>query len=192
MNLGNIMGDLKFGKADSRQFKLSMNGIAVRSADNKFNVYDEKTGTLIDVAGMTFDFDALYVMPSNEVVKGDIILHAGFPVFITSVEDGKVEGVKYLDRTIIRIPATKNIFGFNFYSKVISLFGDMGASSADEANPFGAMFSNPMMMMMMMGDKGSGNGSSMFGGDMMEMMMMSQMMGGGQGFNMFGAPAAKK
>lgn len=166
MNLNfNDLG-LRFGKATSN-FKLSINGIAVQGQNKDYFVWDAKNSTLINVSNMVFDFDALYFMPTKEVKVGDTILHAGTAVSITEVKEGKVTGVRYSDQTEVTIAAMKNIFGFNFYTKVVNLFGD-GFLSGITGSTSGEF--NPMMLMLL------SQGGSNFG-DMGQMILMSQLGG---------------
>jgi hypothetical protein len=161
------------------------------AVDGGFSSYDKEAGTLTDVTGFTMDFDgAFYNMPAVEVEKGDLISTKNGLGYVQKSNEKSVK-VMLLDGEVKEIVSTKSPFGFNFYTKIVSIF-DMGGNG-EGSGLFGEM--DPMMMMMMgQGGTGSGNGSP-FGGDMMNMMMMSQMMGG-SGENpfasMFGGKKGKK
>lgn len=169
LNMGPVSGD---------SFKLTiMGGVAV-AVDGGYSSYDKETGDLTDVTGFTMDFDgAFYNMPAVEVEEGDLIQTKHGYGYVIKTKEGSVK-VMLLDGEVKEIVSTRSPFGFEFYTKVVSIFDMAGGSKG--SGLFGDM--NPMMLMMMSGNgnSGSGNGSP-FGGDMMSMMMMSQMMGGESG-----------
>lgn len=172
LNMGPVSGD---------SFKLTiMGGVAV-AVDGGYSSYDKENGELTDVTGFTMDFDgAFYNMPAVEVEEGDLIQTKHGYGYVIKQKENSVK-VMLLDGEVKEIVSTKSPFGFEFYTKVVSIFDMAGGSNG--SGMFGDM--NPMMLMMMSGSgngngSGSGNGSP-FGGDMMSMMMMSQMMGGESG-----------
>lgn len=171
--------NLNMGPVSGNSFKLTiMGGVAV-AIDGGYSSYDKETGELTDVTGFTMDFDgAFYNMPAIEVEAGDLISTKHGYGYVIKQKEGSVK-VMLLDGEVKEIVSTRSPFGFEFYTKVVSIFDMAGGSNG--GGMFGDM--NPMMLMMMSGNgNGSGSGSgNPFGGDMMSMMMMSQMMGGESG-----------
>ena len=164
--------NFEMGPVTGDQFKLTLMGGVAVAVDGGYSSYDKEDGSLTDVSGFTMDFDgAFYNMPSVEVEEGDLIKTKNGYGYVTKTKENSVK-VMLLDGEVKEIISTKSPFGFEFYTKVVSIF-DMAGGEGNSM--FGDM--NPMMMMMM-GGSGSGSGNSPFGGDMMSMMMMSQMMGG--------------
>ena len=67
----------------------------------------------------------------------------------------------------------RNIFGFDFYTKVVSLMGEGAFGTIDESNPFG----NMLPFFLMMGDKNTD------GFDAKTFMLMNMFGGGAMDFN---------
>ena len=196
----NVMKDFYCGPATD--VKMSIYGPAFKAVssggekirDTYVAYHDDN---YIDVCDGILDIDnCAYVMPiaAKSVKKGDFIRNCGTWLRVTSVTDGVIEGESVYSRNIIKVRPTKNMFGFNFYSKLIT-FDVMNGTSED--NPFGnilpllmlggdgkmdnilpLMFmtnnsdfdmSNPMMIYFLTQSGGKDN-------DFMKMMMFSQMM----------------
>jgi len=184
--------NLEMGPVKGTDLKLTVMGTVAVAINGGFSSYDQEAGTLTDVTGFTMDFDgAFYNMPAVEVEQGDLIRTKHGLGYVKKSNEKSVK-VMLLDGEVKEIVSTKSPFGFNFYTKIVSIF-DMGGGEG--SGLFGEM--NPMMLMMMSqnGDGGTSNGNP-FGGDMMSMMMMSQMFGGGNGENplasMFGGKSKGK
>ena len=166
-----------FGKVSSGLCRLSTNGIAIKTQDG-YKAYDVSTGTLVNCADFVFDIgdDMFFCVPCNDIKKGDIILSSGKPVCVISVTDGRIEALRYEDSTIVTIvPENIMFLGTNyFYSKIVSLFGDMSNGvKAENILPFMFMseamkgenksgFSQILPFMLM--SKGNFNFSNMFSG----------------------------
>lgn len=172
MNTNKMFKGLDFGKANKNEYRLSHLGLAIRNAEGTFVSYDTSNEELVDVDLFDFDLDGMiYKMPvaHNQVAAGDVIVHNGKSVIVESVlNNGRIKVIDPVQGEAKDIMPTKNMFGFNFFTKILCLM-DMNNLGASNDNPFGNMM--PMLMMSAMKD---GNG----GNDMMTMMMMSQMMGG--------------
>ena len=137
----NLMKDMKFGATND--VRMSIYGPAFASSDKSWFAYDEKAETFVDVTDFLLDIglSCFYMMPvgKNEVNLGDFIYHQNKWVRIIDVDDGGrlvVENI--FTREVATILPTKNMFGFDFYTKLISI-GDslFGGIVADEKNPFG-------------------------------------------------------
>jgi hypothetical protein len=173
----NFMKNFNFGKYTSRLVKQSYFGTALLRANassNTYVVYDPNKNEFTDVGDFIIDdFSMFYQIPVSlkDIAVGDIILHNEKPVIVKEVPTGSKSGVKVieaLNSEIVEIVPEKNLFGFNFYTKIISLMGNVfsinNKSPINESNPFGNI---PMMMMLM--NKDSGDKDNLF-----EILMMSQ------------------
>ena len=84
-------------------------------------------------------------VPISDIKVGDIVVHNRVPMFVTDILGNGTFAVVDVraseSKTIIPV---RNMFGFNFMTKVVNLFGNMmGTPSADQ--PFGNML--PFLMM---------------------------------------------
>lgn len=140
--------NIDFGKVPhTTELKPSIYGVAVLGFDNRYRAYDKINDKVMDVTGMTFDTDMLFKIPVavSQVRVGDVIINASNYVTVTNVHpDGTFTVVDpKASEQKIAIPA-KNMFGFDFVTKIMYPFESMVQPSDD--NPFGL---NPMTMMML-------------------------------------------
>ena len=151
----NLFGDIKVGKAGSRYSLTYFGTIA----------YDGKTyyqGKIFDATGMTINFDMLYLVPSTEVKKGDIIEKSGKAYYVLDVNNGVVKTVDLVNGTEENL-VPGGPFGMTMYSKVFNPMGNMTGENS---------FGNMLMMQALMGDDndyGRGNSNN---GLLLAMMMM--------------------
>ena len=142
----NLFKGFDFGSCENDNVKVSMYGIAVKNATGTWVSYNPKTGDVMDVDILNFDGKYLYKMPValKDIKSGDVIIHNRKPMFVSKVEGGKILAIDPAAGEEKVIMLTKNMFGFDFATKVINLFeGFTGGASADA--PFGNMF--PLMML---------------------------------------------
>lgn len=144
-NLNNIFPNTDFGPVNSDIVRLSPHGIAI-NANGKWQAYDTESDNIIDVTPMNFNCaNVIYKMPVgiNQIKVGDIILHAGKPMFVLKVmnedEERKmrltaIDIINAEEKTICPI---KSVFGFDFYTKLVCLIDMVGGFQANEQNPFG-------------------------------------------------------
>ena len=154
---------------------LSLYGIAVYNHDREWVSYDPSTGDIINVDLVNIEDGNKYIYKMPVAVKdvkpGDVIIHHSLPVFVNAVqEDGTFIVTDVAANENKCILPTKSMFGFNFVTKVISLF-DFNAVPASSDRPFGNML--PLLMM--------GEGSKNESNDMLMAMMMMQ--NGGMDFS---------
>lgn len=196
----NVFKGFEFGKA---QVKTSIYGPAFRCGD-MYVSYDKKTENYIDVTDLLLDIENMnYKMPiaAAAVTVGDYILHMHKWVRVLNVLDGeRLEVEDMQEKQVITILPVKNVFGFDFYTKLFcfadNLFGEVNAENPfgnllplmlmskdgknDNLLPFMLMSGgfngntqmNPLMMYALMGNKGNDN-----------ILLMLMMMNGGNGFN---------
>lgn len=167
-----------FGKIAPGMCRLSMSGgIAVKTS-NGYKSYNVKTGRLTNCNSFVFDIgeDFFFVIPTNKVEIGDIILIAGKPKCVIEAEKNKITVINYEDSTVETVLPERHVFMGNtyFYGKIVSMFG----------NDFtgGKKGMNKMMSYMMMSEMMKGNGTAANNNSMLPMMML---MNGGNMGNMF-------
>lgn len=149
--------------------RLSMYGMAIQNISGEWVSYNPDSHEIInvDVFNMADGGKYMYKMPVAiaDVKEGDIVIHNRVPMFVTAInENGTFEVTDVRAGETKNIIPTRNMFGFNFMTKVVSLFGAFtDAPTADQ--PFGNMLPflmmgdnndiDPMMMFFMMNQGGT-------------------------------------
>lgn len=164
-----------FGKIADGMCRLSMNGEIAVKTSNGYKTYNSKTGRLTNCDRFVFDIggEFFFLIPTNRVEKGDIILVAGKPKCVIEAEKNKITVINYEDSTIDTILPERHIFMGNtyFYGKIVSMFGKGFSGGKKDMNK---MMKYMLMSEMMKGNNfGSGSGSNA--------MLPFMMMGGGFG-----------
>ena len=166
-----------FGKVQNGMVRLSMNGDMAIKTSNGYKTYDVKNGTLTNCDNFVFDIGSefFFVIPTNKVETGDVILAAGKPHCVIKFENNRIEALRYEDGSIVSIVPEHNVFMGKtyFYGKIVSMFGKIK----------GGKGMNGMMKYMMMSEMMKGNGGNSGMNSMLPMMMM---MNGGGFEDMFG------
>lgn len=184
----NMFGmNFEFGKVPAGKFKMSFMGLAFATGNGRYAVYDVGENEFTDVTEMTMSADGMIMqMPVaiKDVAVGDIIKHKDAYVIVKGgTESGSITAVDPFKSEEITIIPTKSVFGFNFVTKVINIFGDMFTNNnvnPSEDNPFGNIM--PFIMMSALSeDMTDINGNN--DNSMMKMMIMSQMFGGQNTFD---------
>ena len=170
-----------FGKITNDSIRMSMYGMAVKNASGVWTAYDKGTGDLMDVDVFNFDgSNFLFKMPVaiKDIAVGDVIIHARKPMFVISkTEAGDLIAIDPVAGEKKTIMPSKNMFGFNFAIKVVSLFDNLMGQTPTSENPFGNMW-----MLMLLDDKSESDKSDMK--DMLvPMMLMNQANGSTNTFN---------
>lgn len=144
-SMTNLFKNFDFGSCANDNVKVSMYGIAVKNANGTWVSYDSKTESVIDVDILNFDAKYLYKMPVaiKDVAVGDTVIHNRKPMFVTKVDDGKLLVIDPAAGEEKVVLLTKSMFGFDFVTKVVNLFGNC-FNTASEDQPFGNML--PLMM----------------------------------------------
>lgn len=166
MNTGFFNG--MFGKIAPGMCRLSMNGgIAVKTS-NGYKSYNIGTGRLTNCDNFAFDIgeDFFFVIPTNKVEKGDIILVSGSPKCVIESEKNKITVINYEGGTIETIVPERHMFmgSMYMYGKIVSMFGS-------NLNPSKKGGMNNIMKYMMMSEMmkgGTGNGNN----NLLPLMMM--------------------
>ena len=165
-----------FGKITNDSIRMSMYGMAVKNASGVWTAYDKGTGDLMDVDVFNFDgSNFLFKMPVaiKDIAVGDVVIHARKPMFVISkTEAGDLIAIDPVAGEKKTIMPSKNMFGFNFAIKVVSLFDNLMGQTPTSENPFGNMW---MLMLM--------DGKSDMKDIMITMMLMNQASGSTNTFN---------
>ena len=169
-----------FGKVGNGMCGLSMNGgIAVKTSTG-YKSYNVKTGKLTNCNNFVFNIgeEFFFVIPTNKVEKGDIILVNGKPRCVIEAEKNKITVINYEDSTIESILPERHVFMGNtyFYGKIVSMFGNTALKGKNGTNNIFKY----MMLSQMMKDGNSSTGM-MNGNSGMSSMLPLMMMGGNMG-----------
>lgn len=178
MEIGNFMQGM-FGPIKSGLCRLTVDGNVAIKVPGGYKTYNPMQKAFINCDSFVFDIgdEMFFVIPTNTVAIGDIIMVGGEPRYVLKVADDMITCINYKSGTVENIMPERHMFMGNtyFYGKIMSLFGNMGGMFGGGGE--GAQ--NAMKFMMMkqlcqnMGGKDSG----------MNPMMMMMMNGGGM--NMF-------
>lgn len=152
-----------FGKIAPGMCRLSMNGRIAVKTGNGYKSYNVDTGRLTNCDSFVFDIgeEFFFVIPTNKVKTGDIILVGGKPKCVMKSEKETITVINYEDSTVETILPERHVFMGNtyFYGKIVSMFGNdfmKGKKGMDK------MMSYMVMSEMMKGNStGSGNMNSM-------------------------------
>lgn len=162
MNLNSM-----FGKINSGMCRISMNGEIAVKTDSGYKTYDFKTMSLINCDRFVFDIgeDFFFLIPTNKVEPGDIILIGGKPKCVTNVSKNILTVVNYENGSVETVIPERHIFMGNtyFYGKIVSMFGNLKGGTKN------------IMKYMMLSEMMKGNNGNM--SNMLPMMML-----GGNGF----------
>lgn len=172
-----------FGTCENNNVRLSMYGMAIKNTAGEWVSYNPEAGEIInvDIFNMEDGGKYLFKMPVGigNVAVGDIIVHNKVPMFVTNINDGgkSFDVIDAREGECKKVIPTKNMFGFDVVTKIVSLFGAfMDAPTADQ--PFGNMLPflmmgdgkvDPMMAFMLMNQQ---NGANMMNNPMIMYFMM--------------------
>ena len=153
-----------FGPCTNDQVRMSMYGLAIKNASGEWVSYND--GQVVNVDVLNFDgAKYMFKMPVavKDIAVGDIVIHNRVPMFVESVENGiHVVDIRAGEKKEI-LPTT-NMFGFNFVTKIVSMFNAFQSSPTPD-QPFG----NMLPFLMLNGEDGKAMDS-----DTMLMFMMMQ------------------
>lgn len=141
-----IFNKYKFGKLDTKDIAYSMNGIAFRTSDGSYVVYN-KDLTFTNVDNLVMDIPVFVMpVPLSEIKSGDVIVHYGVGqtafVIVDSIKDTDIFISDPHTRERKNLIPEKSIFGFDFVAKVMT---PNTMFAADQSNPFGNML--PFILM---------------------------------------------
>ena len=160
-----------FGKVANGMCRLSMNGgIAVKTSTG-YKTYNLKTNRLTNCNNFVFNIgeEFFFVIPTNKVEPGDIIIVSGKPKCVVSSDKNTITVINYEDSTVENILPERHVFMGNtyFYGKIVSMFGSDIMKGKKGMNK---MMSYMLMSEMMKGNNGNSANNGM--NSMLPFMMM--------------------
>ena len=170
-------GNFDFGPCTNDNVRMSMYGIAIKNVAGTYVSYDAANGEIIDVDVFNFDGGKyMFKLPVaiKDVKVGDVIIHNRTPMFVVGFAEntGDLIAVDIRAGEKKTIMPMRNMFHFDFVTKIVSLFDMNGMTQPSSDMPFGNML--PLMMM-------SDDDKDM---DMKDILMMSMLANGGNMSNM--------
>ena len=170
-------GNFDFGPCANDNVRMSMYGIAIKNAAGTYVSYDAVNGEIIDVDVFNFDGGKqMFKLPVaiKDVKVGDVIIHNRTPMFVVGFAEntGDLIAVDIRAGEKKTIMPMRNMFHFDFVTKIVCLFDMNGVTQLSSDMPFGNML--PLMMM-------SDDNKDM---DMKDILMMSMLANGGNMSNM--------
>lgn len=124
----NSMFNNMFGKIQNGMCRLSMDGLIAIKTSSGYKTYDTKTNKLQNCDNFVFDIgsDFFFVIPTNKVAVGDIILVNGLPKCVIKVDNEAITVLNYENSTIENVLPEKHVFMGDtyFYGKIVSMFGN--------------------------------------------------------------------
>ena len=190
-----------FGMLAPGMCRISMDGNIAVKTTNGYKAYSKKTGRLVNCGSFVFDIGSefFFLVPTNKVRTGDIILVNGSPRYVLKAEKNLITVINYEDSTVDTVIPERHVLIGNayFYGKIVSMFGQdfaggkkgfrkimkykmlsemmngLGNQKAADGQPANNGF-NPMAQIM----GGGGN-------PMMQAMLTMMMFGGGNMDNLF-------
>lgn len=148
----NIMTNLfngMFGNINPGMCRLSMDGrIAVKTSGG-YKTYNVKENRLVNCDQFVFNIgeEMFFVIPTNKVAVGDIILVNRKPNCVIEVEDSTIKVLSYEDSAIKEIVPERHMFMGNtyFYGKIVSMFGNVLGGKGGMENMMKYMMLSKMM-----------------------------------------------
>ena len=145
----NFFKNFEFGPVKNDTVRLSPYGLAVKNLDNSWVSYDGASDSIIDVDVFNFEGkNLIYKIPAapQSIHIGDMIVHQGKAMYVlTDVCEGDT-CVSVIDPRAgesKEILFCKNMFGFNYVTKLVSILNGFGNStdfSPSSEDPFGNMW----------------------------------------------------
>lgn len=149
-----------FGKIANGMVRMSMNGDMAIKTSNGYKTYDVATGALVNCDNFVFDIGSefFFIIPTNKIEAGDVILAANKPHCVIKVEPNRIEALRYEDGSIVTIVPERNVFMGKtyFYGKIVSMFGKV-----KDGKGMKGMMKYMIMSEMMKGGNGNSNMNSM-------------------------------
>lgn len=172
-NLQNTFNGM-FGKVAPGMCRITMNGkIAVKCSDG-YKSYNVESKRLTNVTSFCFNIgdEMFFVIPTNKVAIGDIILVKGKPKCVVNVTKENIKVIDYENSEVREIIPERHVFmgSTYFYGKIVSMFGN----SFKKGKGLGNVMKMMMMSQLMGGNGSNGGNANPFG----QMMAMSMFMGG--------------
>lgn len=138
-----------FGPVTSGMCRISMSGKTAIKTSNGYKVYDVDKNRLTNCDSFVFDVgeDWFFVIPTNKVQRGDIILAGGKPRCVIEANKNEIKTLCYEDGTLETILPERHVFMGKqyFYGKIVSMFGNMAGTGKSMSGIFKYMMLSQMM-----------------------------------------------
>lgn len=161
-----------FGKIAPGMCRLTVNGNIAVKCTNGYKSYNVSKNALTNVTNFCFNVgdEMFFVIPTNKVKIGDIILVQGKPKCVIEADKKVIKVIDYENSEIREVVPERHVFmgSTYFYGKIVSMFGN----SFEKGKGLGNIM-KMMMFSQMMG--GNNTGTNNLG----QMMAMSMFMGNG-------------
>ena len=132
-----------FGKLKPGMCRMSIDGKIAVKTSNGYKTYDISTGQLMNCDNFVFDIgeEFFFMLPTNKVQPGDIIVMAGKPHCVIKEEGNLITALRYEDSTISTVVPEHHMFMGKtyFYGKIVSMFGNLANSTPNEMMKYMAM-----------------------------------------------------
>lgn len=145
----NFFKNFEFGPVKNDTVRLSPYGLAVKNLDGSWVSYDGASDSIIDVDVFNFEGkNLIYKIPAapQTVRAGDMIVHQGKGMYVVADVCEGDTCVSVIDPRAgesKEILFCKNMFGFNYVIKLVSILNGFGNStdfSPSSDDPFGNMW----------------------------------------------------
>ena len=147
-----------FGKIAPGMCRLSINGGIAIKTSNGYKTYEVASGQLTNCDNFVFNIgeEFFFVVPTNRVKPGDIILANGKPKCVIEASKNRITAINYEDSTLEQILPERHVFMGNvyFYGKIVSMFGN----NLKKGKGPGKIMKYMMFSEMMKGNSGNGGG----------------------------------
>jgi hypothetical protein len=179
MDIKSVFGGVSIGKDTSGYFKISANGLAVKTLDGKYITYvrdpaHANKDHLLDVSGLTLDGgdNFIYRIPVTEVERGDLIITSETPFSALFVRDDakaneKLSGLDPQSNRLVDYVLPTNLFNVRFFVKVFNLIQGGGLG---KLAPGGKPLDPNLLQLLLLGDKTD---------DSLALFLLAQGLGGG-------------
>lgn len=161
-----------FGKIAPGMCRLSINGGIAIKTSNGYKTYEVGNGQLTNCDNFVFNIgeEFFFVVPTNKVRPGDIILSNGKPKCVIETTKERITAINYEDSTLEQILPERHIFMGNvyFYGKIVSMFGN----NLKKGKGPGKIMKYMMLSEMMKGSDGKNNGGMM--SSLMPLMLLGK------------------
>ena len=116
------------GKIAPGMCRLSMQGLIAIKTGSGYKSYDATAGRLVNCDHFVFPIgeEFFFVIPTNRVRKGDIILANGRPKYVLEAEKNRITALNYENGVVETILPERYFFMGNtyLYGKIVSMFGN--------------------------------------------------------------------
>ena len=145
----NFFKNFEFGPVKNDTVRLSPYGLAVKNLDGSWVSYDGASDSIIDVDVFNFEGkNLIYKIPAapHTIHAGDMIVHQGKGMYVVADVCEGDTCVSVIDPRAgesKEILFCKNMFGFNYVTKLVSILNGFGNStdfSPSSDDPFGNMW----------------------------------------------------